>query len=99
MVFCYYLFCPGGAEPAGFWFSVCCVNPLPEQVGYWPPGWLPPLLVQLLSTCVIAADAGVVSSGAIIATNATATAAMMTDVVFNIGYSQLTMLRQIYKDP
>jgi hypothetical protein len=33
MVFCYYLFCPGGAEPAGFWFSVCCVNPLPEQVG------------------------------------------------------------------
>jgi hypothetical protein len=55
--------------------------------------------VQLLSTCVIAADAGVVSSGAIIATNATATAAMMTDVVFNIGYSQLTMLRQIYKDP
>jgi hypothetical protein len=29
----FYLFCPGGADPAGFWFSLSCVNPSPEHVG------------------------------------------------------------------
>ena len=33
-----YLFCPGGADPAGFWFSVSCVNPEPLHDGCCPPG-------------------------------------------------------------
>jgi hypothetical protein len=51
VVFIYYLFCPGGACPEGFWFSVscCCVSPLPVQLGCWPPGWLPPPLLQDVS--------------------------------------------------
>jgi hypothetical protein len=28
-----YGFCPGGAAPDGFWFSVCCVCPAPVHVG------------------------------------------------------------------
>jgi hypothetical protein len=35
LIYLFYLFCPGGALPAGFWFSVSvsCVNPSPEHVG------------------------------------------------------------------
>jgi hypothetical protein len=46
-----YLFCPGGAEPDGFTFSVSvsCVNPLPVHDGCWPPGELPPLFVHPVS--------------------------------------------------
>jgi hypothetical protein len=64
-----YLFCPGGAEPDGFWFSVSCVSPPPVHDGCWPPGWLPPELVQEVSVDAILASAGV-------ATNTEATTAI-----------------------
>ena len=37
--------CPGGALPAGF-VAGFCVSPPPLHTGCWPPGWLPPWLVQ-----------------------------------------------------
>jgi hypothetical protein len=56
-----YLFCPGGADPEGFTFSVSvsCVSPPPVQDGCWPPGELRPPFVHPVSVVseVIFADA------------------------------------------
>src|SRR5215207_2093815 len=52
-----YGLCPGGAPPAGFWFSDSCVCASFLHVGCWPPAWLPPLLVHAVSTGVILAKA------------------------------------------
>ena len=67
----YYLFCPGGVCPAGFWFSVCCVNPLPVHVDCWPPGEFPPLFVQPVPVDDIFAYAGLIVA-TIVAANPTA---------------------------
>ena len=71
------MFCPGGADPDGFWFSVSCVSPPPVHDGCWPPGWLPPPLVQEVSVEPIFASAGV-------AINTEATAAI-TPMVASIA--------------
>jgi hypothetical protein len=75
------LFCPGGADPAGFVLVVvvCCVNPLPVQVGCWPPGEPPPLFVQpefvvvedILANAPLFIDGAIANAAAVIATIAT----------------------------
>jgi hypothetical protein len=89
-----YLFCPGGADPDGFWFSVCCVSPLPEHDGCWPPGWLPPPLVQEVSVEAIFASAGVATN-----TEATAAITAMVASIANVVVfvNIISKLRQQYK--
>jgi hypothetical protein len=53
-----YLFWPGGAKPAGFWFSHSWVSPLPPgHVVLLSTHW-PPLFEQAVLTGVIFAAAG-----------------------------------------
>jgi hypothetical protein len=80
-----YLFCPGGALPDGFWFSVSvsCVNPEPVHDGCCPPGGLPPPFVQPVSvvTGVILAATGAATEDTSMATDsATAIAASAANV-------------------
>jgi hypothetical protein len=84
-----YLFCPGGAKPAGFWFSVSCVNPSPWHVGCCPGGVKPDGFVQEVSTEVILADAEVMNAGAIANASATAvTAASAANVTLCVFISK-----------
>jgi hypothetical protein len=90
-----YLFCPGGADPDGFWFSVSCVSPPPVHDGCWPPGWLPPPFVQEVSVPEILASAGVATN-----TEATAAITAMVASVENVNVflvNIISKLRQQYK--
>ena len=96
-----YLFCPGGAAPDGFWFSVSvsCVNPSPEHVGCCPPGWLPPPFVQETSvvTGLILAATGAATDETSMATDiATAMAASAAKVSVCVFMSQHS-LSHLYK--
>src|SRR5215212_7443815 len=96
-----YLFCPGGAAPDGFWFSVSvsCVNPEPVHDGCCPPGELPPPFVQAVSvvTGVILAWTGAATDETSMATDSvTAMAASAANVTLCVFMSQHN-LSHIYK--
>ena len=76
-----YLFCPGGAAPDGFWFSLSCVNASFWQDGCCPPGCWPAGFVQEVSTELILAATGAATDETSMATDsAAAMAASATNV-------------------
>jgi hypothetical protein len=100
-IYLFYLFCPGGAAPDGFWFSVSvsCVNPEPVHDGCCPPGELPPPFVQPVSvvTGVILAATGAATDDTSMATDsATAIAASAVNVTLCVFMSYYH-LSHLYK--